>query len=483
MKPGPPKPSSSRRFVVRSQVIHATAKSGITYPGVCLARTRSLRAASDAPQTRQRRSFWFGIDQAVNTLFGTAIVALVVAHTLVTASSSKPISAKPIASPSPSAHFITAAVTTGDLAISVSASGTVEPVRLVDVSTELSGTISKVLVDNNDSVKAGQVLAELDLAMLTMELSRAQAQVASAQARVKEAEAATLAATKELARKRTLAARDLAPARDLDNAAANAQQIRASVDALKAEVRAAEANLAIAKANLQRGRIISPIDGVVLRRNVEPGQTVAASFQSPVLFRLAQDLDQMQIRVDVDEADALNVRSGQTATFSVQALRDQQFEARVDKLFIGPEVVEGVVTYKALLTFDNSQLGLRPGMTATADIRVGDVKDGLLVPNAALRFQPPEAAAENPIVAAGSQLLGVPVGQANADSESPPLSQRGPQVTAPNLRRVWIDVGGDAKPVDIETGATDGRMTEVVKGPLQPGQHVIVDLAPAAGQP
>jgi HlyD family secretion protein len=436
-----------------------------------------------AEHTRQRRSFWFRIDQAVNTLFVAAIIALMTAHTIFGTVSPAPLPVMESVVPPASSKFVTAAAGTGNLSISVSASGTVEPVRLVDVSTELSGTISKVFVDNNDTVKAGQVLAELDPATLAIELNRAQAQVAAAQARVKQAEAATIAAAKDLTRKKTLAARDLAPIRDLDNAAASSQQAKASVDELKAEVRAAEANLAIAKANLEKGRIVSPIDGIVLRRNVEPGQTVAASLQSPVLFRLAQDLDRMQIRVDVDEADALNVRQGQPATFTVQALRDQQLDARVDKLFVGPEVVQGVVTYKAILTFDNSKLGLRPGMTATADILVGDVKDGLLVPNAALRFQPPDDVVDNPLLSAGSQLLGVPVGQANANSESAPPSQRGFQAAGPNVRRVWIDDGGKAKPIDVETGATDGRMTEILKGPLKPGQHVIVDLTNDTGAP
>jgi HlyD family secretion protein len=436
-----------------------------------------------AQQTRQRRSFWFRVDQAVNTLFVGAIIALMTAHSMFGSSNPAQLPAMESVVPPASSKFVTAGATTGDLSISVAASGTVEPVRLVDVSTELSGTISKVLVENNDTVKAGQVLAELDPATLAIELDRAQAQVAAAQARVKQAEAATVAAAKDLTRKKTLAARDLTPARDLDNAAANSQQAKASVDALKAEVRAAEANLAIAKANLEKGRILSPIDGIVLRRNVEPGQTVAASLQSPVLFRLAQDLDRMQIRVDVDEADALNVRKGQAATFTVQALRDRQLEARVDKLYVGPEVVQGVVTYKAILTFDNSKLGLRPGMTATADILVDDVKGGLLVPNAALRFQPPEDVVENQLLSAGSQLLGVPVGPANANSESAPPAQRGPQAAGLNLRRVWIDDGGKAKPIDVETGATDGRMTEIVRGPLKPGQHVIVDLLTDAGTP
>jgi len=295
-----------------------------------------------AEQTRQRRSFWFRVDQAVNTLFVGAVIALMTAHSMFGTSHPAPLPAMESVVPPASSKFVTAPAITGDLSISVAASGTVEPVRLVDVSTELSGTISKVLVENNDTVKAGQILAELDPATLAIELNRAQAQVAAAQARVKQAEAATVAAAKDLTRKKTLAARDLTPARDLDNAAANSQQAKASVDALKAEVRAADASLAIAKANLEKGRIVSPIDGIVLRRNVEPGQTVAASLQSTGVVPLGtRSRPHCKVRVDVDEADALNVRKGQAATFTVQALRDRQLEARVDKLFVGPEVVHG----------------------------------------------------------------------------------------------------------------------------------------------
>ena len=371
---------------------------------ITAARSRAVVPYVDDPsaaQSRQRRRRLFQIDQHVNAVLVAAVTATFAAHLMFADTLTVPqVAPPPDVLPSGiGSKFVSAAVSRGDLFVRVSASGTVEPVRLVDVSTELSGTIRAVHAETNDRVKAGQLLAELDSETLANELRRAEAQVAAAKARVREAEAATVAASKELARKKTLAARDLAPARDLDNASASSQQTKASAEALGAELKAAEAGLAIARANLEKGRIVAPIDGIVLRRNVEPGQTVAAQLQSPVLFRLAQDLDRMQLRIDVDEADALSVREGQPATFSVQALRDRPLEARVEKLFVGPEVVQGVVTYKAILSFDNRELRLRPGMTATAEIVVENVRDKLLVPNAALRFAPPDDPARGGIVA------------------------------------------------------------------------------------
>lgn len=429
----------------------------------------------DTSHKRGRRAYWFGVDQAFNSSLIAAVVLAFATHAVF--KGPPEIASSPVgqANLSPS-KFITATVTKGDIFVRVSAAGTVEPVRLVEVSTELSGTISKVHVDNNDTVKAGQLLAELDPQTLKNELDRAEAQVSAAKARMREAEAGTAAAAKDLIRKRKLAARDLTTARDLDNANANSQQTKASLEALTAELRVAEANFAIARANLDKGRILSPVDGIVLRRNIEPGQTVAASLQSPMLFRLAQDLQNMQIRVDVDEADALNVSEGQAATFSVQALRDRQFDARVDKLYIGPEIVQGVVTYKAILSYDNTGLGLRPGMTATADIVVANVKDALLVPNAALRFTPPEDVKdEDSLLIAGSRVIGARIDPAHANDDA--AGQR-PSEALRNakLRRIWIDDNGKPKAIEVVAGATDGAMTQIISGGLKTGDRVIVNL-------
>lgn len=372
-------------------------------------------------------------------------------------------------------QVVSTPVATGDLLVRVAATGTVEPSRLVEVSTELSGTIKAVHVDTNDVVKAGELLAELESDTLSNELARAQAVVSAARSKIDEAAAEAVAARRQYDRQLTLAEKRLASERSVDVARADSAKLAASVAALRSELRIAEANFEIARSAMKKARIVAPIDGVVLRRNVEPGQTVAASLQAPVLFRLAQSLDRMQIRVDVDEADALLVQSGQAATFSVQALRERDLSARVDKLFIGPEIVQGVVTYKAILSFDNSGLNLKPGMTASAEIIVSRVKGGLLVPNAALRFSPPEApaAGQTPTGVGVLDSLIVSAAPARAVADS---SQRTPQSEAAG--RVFVLENGRLKPVVVGIGASDGTRTEVVSGPLTAGQRVVVDIAP-----
>jgi HlyD family secretion protein len=341
--------------------------------------------------------------------------------------------------------------------------------------------IKAVHVENNAIVKAGQLLAELDDETLRHEYSRAEAQVAVARAKLVEAEALEVGAGQELSRKSTLARRNLAPQRDLDNASADAAQRKAATQGARAELAAAQAALAMSRSSLAKSRILSPIDGIVLRRNVEPGQTIAASLAAPVLFRLAQSLDRMQIRVDVDEADVMKVKSGQPATFSVQAMRERQFEARVEKLFVGPEVVQGVVTYKAILSFDNAGLDLKPGMTAAAEIVVERVQGGVLVPNAALRFSPPDAATQPPpgtgIALATTLVRAASPDEAQAATDAARGADGGAGRVHAETGRVFIERVGALTPVLVETGATDGVRTIILSGPLTIGQKVVVDLA------
>lgn len=377
-------------------------------------------------------------------------------------------------------QLVTAPVATGDLLVRVAATGTVEPARLVEVSTELSGTIKAVHVDTNDVVKAGDLLAELHSDTLSNELARAKAVVAAARSKIEEASAESVAARRQFDRQSKLAEKQLASERSLDLARAESAKLTASIAALRSELAIAEANFAIARSAMNKARIVAPIDGIVLRRNVEPGQTVAASLQAPVLFRIAENLDRMQIRVDVDEADALLVKAGQPASFSVQALREQNQPAKVEKLFVGPEIVQGVVTYKAILSFDNSRINLKPGMTASAEIVVSRVDGGLLVPNAALRFSPPDttpAGAAPTGVGVLDSLIGSAAPSravANSNGDTPPPDASG---------RVFVVENGRLKPVFIGIGASDGTRTEIVSGPLKPGQRVVVDIAPERRTP
>jgi HlyD family secretion protein len=276
-----------------------------------------------------------------------------------------------------------------DLTVTVSATGTIQPITQVDVGSELSGVVRKVTVDDNSIVKAGDVLATLDTQRLEAQKAKAEAQIVAAEARLAEARA-TLAERQTLAdRQSGLRKRGLSTQQDFDNAVSAVTRGKAAIGASEADVASAEADLAIIEADLRRATIISPIDGVVLKRDVEPGQTVAASLQAPVLFTIAQDLTRVQLEAAVDEADMGAVITGQKATFTVDAYRGRSFPAAIERLSYAPETVDGVVTYKAVLSAPNEDLALRPGMTATARIIVEEYAKALTVTNEALRYQPP----------------------------------------------------------------------------------------------
>jgi len=243
----------------------------------------------------------------------------------------------------------------------------------------------------------------------------------------------------------------------------------AGVASARAQVNAAEATLTANKTDLSKAVIVSPIDGIVLMRNVEPGQTVAASFQTPVLFTLAEDLRQMELHVDVDEADVGQTLVGQEATFRVDAYPDREFKARITRVNYAPKVVQDVVTYEALLSVDNSDLVLRPGMTATAEITTRVVKKALLVPNGALRFSPPTPEKKSKTSAVRGLLPGPPRrGLEQRSSDTAPGSKQ---------QRVWVLRDKQPVAIPVTVGATDGLMTEIVTGDIEPGTQVLVDIA------
>lgn len=361
----------------------------------------------------------------------------------------------------------------GNLDVKIPATGTVEPVRIVEVSTELSGTIKEIFVDYNDKVKAGQLLAVLDDEVAKKQLARARGAHALAQAREREARINLAMAESEQGRKQRLAERQAISERDLELAIGAFRKAAALLEVQAAELHIAAAEGDLATTNLDKTRIVAPIDGVVLRRNVERGQVIAASFQSPVLFRIAADLEHMQVKVDVDEADALSVKQGQHALFKSDGLRDRQVPVVVEKIYLGPEVVQGVVTYKAILGFKNDKLQLKPGMTTTTEIKVAERRNVLLVPNAALRFVPSaEPAGERP----------APVGLAGVASPAQAASGA-PRATAseqrqPDVRRLYKLVGGKLKPVLAQVGETDGLYTEILNGEVAAGDSIVVDKVP-----
>jgi HlyD family secretion protein len=290
-------------------------------------------------------------------------------------------------------------------------------------------------------------------------------------AKVNEVEATVLETAREYERKRTLAAREISPAHELDVASAAHHRAVAALASARAEVKVAEADLRLKEIDLAKACICSPINGVVLKRNVDPGQTVAAALQAPVLFSIAEDLQQMEVQVDVDEADVGQVAQGQSATFTVDAHPERRFPATLRDLRFAAETVQGVVTYKAVLTVDNSGLLLRPGMTATAQIAVHEVEGVLLVPNAALRFSPES---EDPAEQGGSSG-----GSCRAPPQFRPASA--PEETGP-ARRVWVMRAGAPTAVDVTTGATDGSRTEILDGEIAEGEAVIVDQVSASAR-
>jgi len=361
-------------------------------------------------------------------------------------------------------RYVTDPVTRGTLVVLVTATGTVQPTKKVDVSSEITGMIRRVLVDFNTPVTVGQVLAEIDTDKLNATVDNSRAKLAAARARVAEALATILQSERELTRKKTLAQRAIASAHDLDVAQATYDRAVAALSSAQADVGAAEAELRLNETNLSKAVVRSPINGVVLRRNVDPGQTVVATMQAPVMFSIAEDLRQMELQIDVDEADVGKVRPGQAASFSVDAFSDRKFPATIKDVRFASETIQGVVTYKAILVIDNAELLLRPGMTATAEIRTSEVTNALLVPNAALRYRPPTMQRDQR-------------GFLRRLMPGPPPRRTSPRdPTGPN-RTVWIEGPGGPQAIEIVIGVSDGRRTEVREGPLTEGQAVIVDQA------
>jgi HlyD family secretion protein len=368
----------------------------------------------------------------------------------------------------PQIVYQTQAAQRGDLTVTVTATGTVQPVNQVDVSSELSGIIRKVHVDNNSQVKAGQVLAELDTVNLAAQVERNRASLAATRSRVAQAQATLNERSRVLERTTTLTARQFSSENALDVAKAEYERAVASLDSANADVSVAEAELKQSETNLAKAKIYSPIDGVVLRRSAEPGQTVAASFQAPILFTLADDLRLMELQVDVDEADIGKVREGQKATFTVEAYQGRRFPAEISSVRFASETVNGVVTYKAILRAANEDLALRPGMTVTAEIVVEEIAGAILIPNAALRWRPPEPPKARP-GSGGFTLFRFP--------------QRDQQVRVTEegagKRTIYVLSQGQPQATEVTTGSSNGRFTAVADG-LEEGVAVITSSEGAA---
>jgi len=371
-----------------------------------------------------------------------------------------------------SIQYQTQIVQRGDLTVTVTATGVLEPTNQVDVGSELSGIIKTVEVDYNDQVKVGQVLARLDTDKLKAKVLQTKAALESARANVLEAQATVKEAGDQLVRLKQVwkLSNNMVPSQqDLDAAQAALHRAKATEATARAQVSQAQATLEADETDLAKTVIHSPINGIVLTRNVEPGQTVAASFQAPILFTLAEDLTQMELHVDVDEADVGQVINGQAATFTVDAHPGRTFPARITQVRYGSQTVNGVVTYKTVLNVDNSDLSLRPGMTATADITINKVENAILVPNAALRFIPPVKEKEAP---SNGSLINMLLPRRHG----PPSKQRNDSTANNKLQHVWMLRDGKLLSIAVGIGATDGRMTEVTSGDIDPGMPLAVDM-------
>lgn len=358
-------------------------------------------------------------------------------------------------------QYETEPVRRGDLQVTITATGEVRGVNTVEVGSEVTGRLVEVLVDHNDPVEKDQLLARIDPEQYEAAVEESSARLLAARASLQDARATAAEAQANFDRARAQSEEGLISRQDLDAARTAALRTQAQVASAQAQLRLEEASLASARSRLARTEIRSPIDGIVLSRLVEPGQTVTAGFETPVLFKVTADLQNVRVHAEVDESDIGRVQPGQKARFTVDAWPDRTFDAVVEAVRNEPIAAETVVAYETLLRVENAGGLLKPGMTATATIVVDDRKDVLLVPNAALRFSPPSA---------------------NRVAVRMPGMGRRPRSGAPANAGpgVWIPVeAGEPERVPVKVLATDGRSSEVESDRLEPDTAVIVDIAEA----
>src|SRR5437868_4186488 len=349
------------------------------------------------------------------------------------------------------ANYQIATVTRGPVTQAVTATGTLNPVVNVQVGSQVSGNIAKLFADFNSQVKAGQVVAQIDPALFQATVTQAEGDLASAQSAL---ELAKINAT----RTQDLFARKTSSQADLDQAMANLHQAEANV-------KIKQGALDKAKADLEHCTITSPIDGVVISRNVDVGQTVAASLKAPVIFQIANDLTKMQIDANVAEADVGALEIDQDVDFTVDAFPMRTFRGKVVQVRNAPITVQNVVTYDTVIGVSNPDLKLKPGMTANVSIVVAQKDNVLQIKNAALRYRPAEAAS--------AEMSSAKVASGGSTSRTPGSAQRGAgRERRPSERTVYILSGGRPKSVQIKTGISDGVVTEVIEG-LKEGDRVI----------
>jgi HlyD family secretion protein len=344
----------------------------------------------------------------------------------------------------------------------VTASGTLSAIVTVQVGTQVSGRVSKLFADFNSQVKKGQLVAKIDPQLFLAAVAQSEANYAAAKAGVAKAQADAVNADKQYARTKALHEQNLAAQADLDTSEAAAADAHANIDSAKAAVLQAGAQLNQAKVNLDYTNISSPIDGIVISRNVDVGQTVAASLSAPVLFTIAQDLTKMQVDTNVAEGDVGRLQVGMPTFFTVDAFPGQRFKGKIRDIRNAATSLQNVVTYDAVIDVDNSDLRLRPGMTANVTVTYADRPQVLSVANGALRFRPPPSLAGS---AAPAGSHGHKHGGASKDEAE--------------ARSIWVMRGGTPQQVSVHTGLSDGTVTEIVDGDLKEGEEVVTETSGA----
>lgn len=375
--------------------------------------------------------------------------------------------------------YITEPIKNGALRVSVTATGNLEPTNEITVGSELSGTVKEVFVDTNDQVTKGQPLAKLDTSKLEQQTESSRATAAAAQARVQQAQATLVeseASLRRLEKLKEASGGKLPSQADMDAAIAAAARAKADLASSEAEVRQAQANVGTNESDLAKSIVRSPIDGIVLTRNIEPGQTVAATMTAPELFVVAEKLENMKLKVAVAEADIGRLKQDQNASFTVDAWPSRFYEARVKKVEFGSTVTDNVVTYTTELEVSNDDLSLRPGMTATAEVIVAEEKKALLVPNAALRFSPEaeQSAGQGNTAQKKSFVQSLIPGPPRRSGGKPQNADAAPMPKAGEPHRIWILRGGKPEPVTVTTGLSDGRVTAVTGEGISDGDQAII---------
>lgn len=380
----------------------------------------------------------------------------------------------------PEVSYKTAAIEKRRIVARVTASGTLQATVTVQVGAQVSGRIQKLFADFNSTVKKNQLIAKLDAQLFQAAVEQANANYTSAKASVARAEAQEKDAQVVYDRTKALADQGLASAGELQTATTNVTVSKAATEVAKAALAQSAAALHQAQVNLSYTDIYSPIDGTVISRNVDVGQTVASSLQAPVLFTIAEDLRKMEVHTSVAEGDVGRLEQGMNATFTVDAFPGQRFKGKVGQIRNAAQTVQNVVTYDAVIEVDNSDLRLRPGMTATVTIVWAQKDDVLAVPNAALRFKPPPEAAS---VFAGASPSGAP--SAAGSSARVRGAQRGAGTgqtrseSEREARTIWILRGGKPAAVTVQIGLSDGTVSEVVNGDVHESDDVVTDVVTA----